>query len=158
MSILKSYTVIEEIRYINTLFARKALENSVFKQGENLTGANMFIVKYLVENTDRKIYQKDIENKFGITRSTASKVLKLMEEKDLIVRQGCEHDARLKSLTPTPKAYDLHEKLKNSLKEGEKDLLSNFTKEEIATLKTLLNKIKNNLKQSQKKESNIKND
>ena len=59
---------------------------------------------FLARNRDREIYQHTIEQKFCITRSTASRVLALMEKKGLIARESVAHDARCKRIVLTDKA------------------------------------------------------
>ncbi len=46
-----------------------------------LTGSNGWIIDYIRKKSPKPVYQKDLEAEFNITRSTASKVLNLMEEK-----------------------------------------------------------------------------
>ncbi|SPU25488.1 MarR family transcriptional regulator [Bifidobacterium bifidum] len=59
---------------------------------------------FLDRNRNREIYQHTIEQKFCITRSTASRVLALMEKKGLIARESVAHDARCKRIVLTDKA------------------------------------------------------
>ena len=68
---------------------------------EAVSGTNGRIIRFLSEHTDRDIYQKDLESEFGITRSTASRVLRLMEQKGLVEGQSVPQDARLKMLVLT---------------------------------------------------------
>ena len=68
------------------------------------TGGNAHIIMFLARNRGREIYQHTIEQKFCITRSTASRVLALMEKKGLIARESVEHDARCKRIVLTDKA------------------------------------------------------
>ena len=152
---MKNYTIFEEVRYINHLLSRRAVENNFIDVDKNLTRANAFIIKYLINNNDKDIFQKDIENKFGITKSTASTVLKLMEAKNLITRQSISSDARFKKLVPTQKAYQIHEKIEQSYLKDQELLLSNFSEEEKENFKALLTKLKDNIKNFEKKEDNI---
>ena len=152
---MKNYTIFEEVRHINHLLSRRAVENNFIDVDKNLTRANAFIIKYLINNNDKDIFQKDIENKFGITKSTASTVLKLMEAKNLITRQSISSDARFKKLVPTQKAYQIHEKIEQSYLKDQELLLSNFSEEEKENFKALLTKLKDNIKNFEKKEDNI---
>lgn len=71
---------------------------------EAVSGTNGRIIRFLSEHADRDVYQKDLEGEFGITRSTASRVLRLMEQKGLLERQSVPHDARLKKLVLTERS------------------------------------------------------
>ena len=151
---MKSYTLFDEIKYLNVLLSRRYFENILNKNTQLLTRVNVCIIKYLIDNENEDIFQKDIEIKFGITKSTASKVLKLMESKNLIVRQSVKNDARLKKLMASQKAKEIYNNLNNDLHKDEQLLLNNFSKEEINNFKNLLEKLKNNIKSIDKKENN----
>ena len=153
---MKDYTLFEEIKYINTLIARHSIEKNFLKFDTQISRVNAFIIKYLVKNNDKQIFQKDIEEKFGITKSTASSVLKLMEEKKLIERKSLPNDARFKNIIPTQKAIDIHNSIKQTILEDENLFFNNFSNEEINSFKTLLKKLKNNIKNiKEKEETNI---
>ena len=70
------------------------LGESMPQTARETTGGNAHIIMFLARNRGREIYQHTIEQKFCITRSTASRVLDLMEKKGLIARESVEHDAR----------------------------------------------------------------
>ncbi len=59
-----------------------------------------------------RIFPQDVERRFGITRSTSSRVLALMERKGLIVRESVPRDARLKKIVLTDKSRDIAEALR----------------------------------------------
>ncbi|MBR4003225.1 MAG: MarR family transcriptional regulator [Clostridia bacterium] len=149
---MKDYTLFEEIKYINTLLSRRSIEKNFLKLDRQLTRVNAFIIKYLVENNDKQIFQKDIEEKFGITKSTASSVLKLMEEKQLIERKSLPNDGRFKQLLPTQKAVDIHNSIKQTILEDENLFFNNFSNEELTSFKILLKKLKDNIKNIKEKE------
>lgn len=63
---------------------------------------NLWVCDFLYDNRNGAIYQKDVEAEFSINRATASKMLLLMEEKQLICRKPSEEDGRLKSWSCFP--------------------------------------------------------
>ena len=78
------------------------LGESMPQTAKETTGGNAHIIMFLARNRDREIYQHTIEQKFCITRSTASRVLALMEKKGLITRESVEHTrAASASCSPT---------------------------------------------------------
>ena len=96
-----------EISKINNMLRRKCKRENLFAQSEDeVTRKNGWIIGYLADNRDKDIFQKDIENKFSIRRSTVSGILQLMEKKGYVKREGVAYDARLKKLTLTEKAWD----------------------------------------------------
>lgn len=148
---MKDYTIFEEIKYINTLLGRRFFENFLSKQTASLTRENYFIIKYLINNQDKEIFQKDIEEKFGITKSTASTVLKLMESKNLIKRESISSDARYKKIVLTDESLKINNLIQEYFSNDNKLLLSNFSFEELETFKILLKKLKENIKNTDKK-------
>ncbi|MBI0120529.1 MarR family winged helix-turn-helix transcriptional regulator [Lactobacillus kullabergensis] len=79
-----------------------------------LTGTQMLIIEYLASFAQNKsIYQKDIEHEFNIRKSTATNVLRLMEEKNLITKKVDQYDTRLKAIILTEKAVKLRPKITN---------------------------------------------
>ena len=84
-----------------TMIRRKADSNIYMSKVHKITGSNGWILGYLADHENEEIYQKDIEEKFCVTRSTVSKVLKGMESKGLLRRESVFSDARLKRLVLT---------------------------------------------------------
>lgn len=114
---------------------------------EKTTGCHGHILGYIYENTDRDVYQKDIERAFNIRPSTATNMLKLMEKNGLIVRVSVENDARLKKIVLTKKAIDIHKFIERDLDEFENRLSKNITEQEREVFFTVLKKINNNIQE-----------
>ncbi len=92
-------------------------------QNMGITGVQSRVMYYiLAKYADGPVYQRDVENAFGLSRSTATGILQLMERDGLILRESVARDARLKSLIPTDKAVRLGEQIKNSLYQTEECL------------------------------------
>lgn len=84
-----------EIRGLQNLISRQ-LEGLTSNLGENLiSGPNLFILKYLMENEGKDVFQCDLEKVLSVTKSTCSKVLTTMQQKGLIERSSVS-DARYK--------------------------------------------------------------
>lgn len=85
-------------------------------QALGLTGVQSRVMHYiLVKCIDGQVFQRDIEKAFGLSRSTATGILKLMEKNGLIQRESVASDARLKSLIPTEKAAHLDAQVREDL-------------------------------------------
>lgn len=134
-----------EIRSLNNLIRRYFDFASHRKEIETITGNNGWIIGYLSENADKDIYQKDLEDHFTITRSTASNVLSLMEQKGLIQRQTVAQDARLKKIVLTEKAKKLAVLMCEDSMKMEKVLLRGFTDAETETLHSYIQRMKVNI-------------
>ena len=140
----KNDVSIELSQIVNAI--RRILEaDSRRLQMDNLTCSNAWIIGHLARNSDKDIYQKDIEKEFGITRSTASRVLILMEKKGMIEREGVSHDSRLKRIKLTEKALLLSKELKKNGEKVEKQLIEGFSNEELETLYSFIYRFKENL-------------
>ena len=61
------------------------------------------LLGFLCHNRDQEIFQKDLEEAFYIRRSTASRLLKRLEEEGFVMRCSVSRDARLKQVMATPK-------------------------------------------------------
>ena len=137
-----------ELRSLYNLI-RRYFEFSTHKREiEKVTGNNGYIIGFLADNTEKNVYQKDIEDHFTITRSTASKVLTLMEKKELIKKEAVEQDARLKKIVLTKRAMEIRGIMLEDEKKMERNLIKDFTKEEIETLSSYITRMKENLSYS----------
>ena len=112
---------------------------------DEITGTNMRIIRYLESNQDHDIYQKDVEKEFGITRSTASRVLVLMEEKGLVKRMSVDQDARLKKLVLTEKSSMLGEKMRIVGEQTDVKLMQGFSDEEREQLFSFIDRMVENM-------------
>ena len=84
------------------------------EQVDGLSGGNIDIIAFLARHSEREIFPQDVERRFGVTRSTSSRVLGLMERKGLIVRESVRRDARLKKIVLTDKSRDIAEALREN--------------------------------------------
>ena len=66
------------------------LSAHVRKSGvDEVTMMHGWIIRYLYENREQDIFQKDIEQRFAVGRSTVTNLLQLMEKKR-IGKTGCQ--------------------------------------------------------------------
>lgn len=76
---------------------RRNLEMRVKEEGiDEITLMHGWIIRYLYENRNQDIFQKDIEKNFSIGRSTVTGIIQILEKKGFISREFVAHDARLK--------------------------------------------------------------
>ena len=119
--------------------------SAAIKSKDEVTGTNLRIIRFLKNNEHRDIYQKDVEKEFGITRSTASRVLVLMEEKGLVKRLSVDHDARLKKLVLTEKSARMGEAMYQVGEKTDAQLLQGFSDEEKEQLYHFIDRMVENL-------------
>lgn len=148
MRVETNRSVGKAIRSLNNMIARRFDAGRPDREVlERITGTNRWVIGYLVGETraGREVYQRDLEQVFGVTRSTVSKVLDLMAQKGLIERQSVERDGRMKKLVPLPKALELSERMCAYGESMEKALLKGFSPEEVETLFSYIDRMKKNL-------------
>ena len=114
----------------------------------NLTKTQSLVLSYI--NSNKEIYQKDIEKRFSIRRSTATEILNLMEKRNLIKRIPSKIDKRLNNIEITEEGIKLEKVGKEKIKELEKHMTKSLTKEEKKELIRLLEKVEQNLLEREK--------
>lgn len=134
-----------EIKVVSNMLRRIVGAIGHQQDFENISGANTWIIGFLARNQDHDVFQKDLEQEFSIRRSTASKTLQLMEEKDLIRREAVYRDARLKKITLTEKALEINKIVQGDLEEANRIATKDLSEEEIAQFFAVMEKIRNNL-------------
>ncbi|MBS6765815.1 MAG: MarR family transcriptional regulator [Clostridium sp.] len=110
-----------------------------------LTGSNGWIIDYIRKKSPKPVYQKDLEAEFNITRSTASKVLNLMEEKGFIVRESVPEDARLKKLVLTPEAIEISKGMEADRDAIERQITKGFSEKELEQFYSYIERIRKNV-------------
>lgn len=142
-------------RMINNAVRRYVDRSSEIKsEVDNMTCSNGWIIGHLcrMEEQGRSVYQRDFETDFGITRSTASKVLKLLEKKGMIIRTAVSHDGRMKKIELTDKSREIGRKMHTEYRQMENQLTRGFSEEELKTLSLFLDRIEANLEENDKPE------
>lgn len=122
---------------------RRELENYSIKC--EYSGAQSKALHFLLTNSDRDIFQKDLEEAYGLRPATASQLLKKMEENGLILRKPLDSDARLKRIIPTEKALEYQEKMIHDLNELEKRLIQGIAPAELEVFTRVIEKMLQNL-------------
>ena len=112
---------------------------------DKMTGTHGRAIGYLYHNSDKDIFQKDFEQRFNIRPSTASNILSLMEKNGLIKRESVPYDARLKKITLTPKAVDIHHIIESSLNKLDEKLKEGISDEELEIFFTVIDKLNSNI-------------
>ncbi len=133
------------VRRLSNLIKRD-VEKSRVKLGiANVQGINGWAIDYFYENKEKDIFQKDFENNFSIRPSTASKILKTMEQKGLVKRERVQNDARLKKITLTKKAILLHENVILTINEREKRLRVGIDETDLKIFFKVIDKLSANM-------------
>ena len=90
-----------EIRILSNLIRRKTFDCDNASSVCGVLGSQGYIIKFLSENLEVDIFQKDIEKRFKVRRSTVTSALNRMEKAGLVKRESVAHDSRLKKISLT---------------------------------------------------------
>ena len=137
-----------KVRILANLLKRD-IEKSKCELGIELPkGINGWAISYFFDNSDKDIFQKDFENEFSIRRSTASNILKTMEQNGFIKRESVESDARLKKIVLTEKAINIHKSVLRSINEREERLRKGLTSDETEAFLKITDRLIANMEES----------
>ncbi|MBQ7775654.1 MAG: MarR family transcriptional regulator [Lachnospiraceae bacterium] len=129
------------------LGVKKILDANMKAAGyDEVTLMHGWILKYLYDNRDREVYQRDIEKQFSIGRSTVTTIIQLMEKRDLVRRESVEHDARLKKVLLTEKGYQHHDLVEENIYNIHKKIMTGISEEEKILFLDIVQKMESNLK------------
>ncbi|MBS5142057.1 MAG: winged helix-turn-helix transcriptional regulator [Firmicutes bacterium] len=126
-------------------------------QGE-LTMMQSWILGYLYEHPEDEIFQRDIEAKFSIARSTATGILQLMEKNGYIRRVSLKRDARLKRMELTPKGVEMQKNTIENIRRMEKKLREGITEEELEIFFRVIRRMRSNVEMDQKETDRRRDD
>ena len=140
-----------EIKALNNLIKRRVEMSETKEEVEHLTGVHGFVIGYISDHDDEDIFQRDIEEKFEIRRSTATGIINLMEKNGLIIREKVDYDARLKKLVLTDKAREINKLVEDDISRIEKTITKGIDEADLEIFCRVVNKMKDNLNNDMKK-------
>ncbi len=108
-------------RLISRLSNQIRRQLDAFSIRNSMSGSQGRILHFILAQPD-EVFQKDIEEEFCLRPSSASGILKLMEQNGLIRRISSPRDARLKQIIVTPKASLLKDRVIHDVNELEVSL------------------------------------
>ena len=103
------------------------------------------IIKYLIENKQRKIHPSDLEDVFMMRKSTTSRMLKLIEQNGFIEIIPDDMDSRKKIIKVTSKSQKFFQSMNNRIMSLERIMVKNVSNDEFQVFMNVLGKIKQNL-------------
>ena len=125
---------------------RRKIEKDLANQSIKIPSTQSRIIGFLYkESPKRDIFQKDIEEAFGIRRSSVTNVVQLMDKNGYIERVSVAEDARLKKIILTDKGLKVQKMVVKVLEEAENSLREVYSEEELSQLFYLLDKLSHTL-------------
>lgn len=133
------------IRESNILIDR--LFAAIYKKYQVEGGTQGRVLRYLYRHQDIDIFQKDLEKKFSVRRSTMSVILNGLEKKSYIHRVSVDSDSRLKKIVLTEKGLKESDMMDVKIYEIERQIRKGMTREDVDALITGLETIISNIKE-----------
>lgn len=131
-------------RYVGKLSNQLRRKLDMFSSRKEFSGSQGRTLHFLLAQSD-DIFQKDIEEEYGIRPSTATELLKQMEKNGLIIRKPAAYDNRLKKIVLTDKALIYKDQVVNDLTELEKTLTQGIPEENMKIFFEVIEKMMDNL-------------
>ncbi len=143
MIYIKDDNILFKIKLINKLIINKlSYDNNIkcFK----ITPTQIEIIEYIL-NSDRKVYQRDLEKILNLSRATVSGVLITMEKNKLIKRITDKNDLRSKQIILNEVAKKEFLRTKEKIIELSKIINKDITYEELEIFRRVIDKMENNI-------------
>lgn len=139
--------VISEIKNLNNCMVKKLFTLGK-KEDEKFhpRPLQVEILTYLIENKDKTIYQKDIEEKLKISKAAVSDVLNSMESRGIITKEADVCDARRKRIIISKKAIETHDVMMRRLDSLNDCILDGISEDELNIFYKVIEKLKENMK------------
>ena len=129
----------------------KRLSNGISREMCAAFGSGMFsgaqgrTLHFLLAHTKIDIFQKDIEEEFGLRPPTATALLKELEQRGLIRKEPVPYDARKKKIVVTEEALQYKDCVLKGLKELDQKLTAGISDEEMQVFFYVTDKMLENL-------------
>ena len=129
----------------------KRLSNGIRREMCAAFGSGMFsgaqgrTLHFLLAHTKSDIFQKDIEEEFGLRPPTATALLKELEQRGLIRKEPVPYDARKKKIVVTEEALQYKDCVLKGLKELDQKLTAGISDEEMQVFFYVTGKMLDNL-------------
>lgn len=134
-----------EVRKLDHILSRNLEMMVKAAEIDQATFMHGWIIRYLYENMNSEIYQKDLERHFSIGRSTVTNIIQLMEKKGYISRESVSSDARLKRVILTRKGVESYEKIEAIINVLNEKMLKGITEDELRIFLQVIHKIEDNM-------------
>lgn len=140
--------LVDEIKCLN-----QTIIKSLFREKKNDCYCDrprplqMAILRYVLDNSEECICQKDLEEQFGISKSAISYTLNAMEKNNLIERISNESDTRKRYIIPTKNSIEMNKELTKGINKVNEGLLNSLSEEEIDEFLRIIKKLKEHMKE-----------
>ncbi len=131
-------------RYVSKLSNKLRRKLDMFSSRNEFSGSQGRTLHFLLAQTE-DVFQKDVEEEYGIRPSTATELLKQMEANELIRREPVAYDNRLKKIVLTEKALMYQHQVVEDLTALEATLTEGISEEDMKVFFKVIEKMMDNL-------------
>jgi DNA-binding MarR family transcriptional regulator len=137
------------IRRTNILLDRNL---SLIIAKNNAHGGTQGMVLKYISHSNKDVFQKDLEECFGVRRSTMSEILDSLQRDGFIIRQVSEQDKRMNKILLTSKGLNEVNLMQKSMDEFDRLLQQGISEKEKDEFIKTINKVLVNLKKMEEEE------
>lgn len=131
-------------RYISKLSNKLRRKIDAFSSRKNFSGSQGRVLHFLLAQTG-DVFQKDIEEEYGLRPPTATELLKKMEQNGLIHREATAGDARLKRIVVSEKAMQYKDIVITDITNLENELTRDIPENEMEIFFKVIEKMLENI-------------
>ena len=130
----------------------KTLHHNINRQMERIgkklgiTGVQFMVLNFILENEEKDIFKKDIENLIGVRGATVTGIVQNLVQKGYVERVVSNVDARKKKIVLCEDKKQDIVFLKNEMARLKDKIESGITDKEREEFSRIINKLKENLK------------
>jgi len=117
------------------------IEMNDFARPYGLTGMQLSVIDFLSRQSERVVFQVDLEREFHVQRSTASLLVKRMVERDLVTRVVAPSDSRKRQLQLTTKGQSFVPIVQAHLEQQDAKMVADLTEQEAAAFQRALRNV-----------------
>lgn len=131
-------------RYVSKLSNKLRRKIDAFSSRKLFSGTQGRALHFLLARSG-DVFQKDIEEEYSLRPSTATVLLKKMEQNGLIRREATESDGRLKKIIVSEKAMQYKDTVMADILNLEEELTRGISKEDLEVFFRVIEKMIDNV-------------
>ena len=137
--------VLLEIKSLQNELIRKTFKEIRHVHNCQVSPVQMQIMDYLLKNSDKDIYQKDLENLLNVRKSTLSGVINTMVKNNIIKRVTSDKDLRNNKIVFTDEVLAKQKEMKVYFNEVNKIIIKGIDQDKIDIFLEVINLMKKNI-------------
>lgn len=142
---MEEQSIGSEIKKIDNLIIRKIVSYSK-NNSYMLSPSQIMITRFLYKNSDKVVYQKDLEKGLPFRKSTISGIIQTMIKNNIIDTKSSKNDLRSKEVTLTPYGKKINKEIEENIIKFDKVLKNNIKDNDLRIFFKVTKQIQDNLK------------